>query len=277
LQQTLRLRSKIFSLSEPKVMGIINVTPDSFFAESRAIEVDAALHTAKKMVEQGADILDVGAQSTRPGAEILNAEQEWQRLKEPLQAIRSHFPETPISVDTFHAEVAQRAIEIGADMINDVRGGQMDDAMFSVVGEYRVPYVLMHSRGDSKNMQNLTHYDDIFSALVEFFHQQVYRLQSFGAVDIVLDPGIGFAKTHEQGFEILRRLPEIQELFDQPILIGVSRKSLLYKTLGVSPEDVLPATDALHMAVISNGARILRVHDVLAAKQVIHVYSMLAR
>ncbi len=262
-------------LSVPKVMGIINITPDSFFAGSRVNSAQDACAKAKKMIEEGADILDLGAQSTRPGAEILSDKQEWERLQPSLETIRETFPDIPISIDSFHAEVARKALAAGADMINDVQGGRCDSDMFALIGEARVPYVLMHSRGDAQTMQTQTQYDNVFDEVVRFFHERVFALTEAGATDVILDPGIGFAKTHEQGFELLRHIGDFNRLFARPMLIGISRKSILYKSLSLKPEEVLPGTDALHAFVLGQGAKILRVHDVAPAVQVVKVHQML--
>jgi dihydropteroate synthase len=275
LQNLIRLRSKIMDLSVPKVMGIINITPDSFFAGSRVHSAQDACAKAKKMIEEGVDILDLGAQSTRPGAEILSAKHEWERLRPSLETIRETYPDIPISIDTFHAEVARKSLAAGADMINDVQGGRYDSDMFTLIGESRVPYVLMHSRGDAQTMQTQTQYESVFDEVVRFFHERVFALTEAGATDVILDPGIGFAKTHEHGFELLRHVAEFNRLFARPMLIGVSRKSILYKSLSLNPEEVLPGTDALHSFVLAQGAKILRVHDVGPAIQVVKVHQML--
>jgi dihydropteroate synthase len=268
---SLRLGSRLLDISVPRIMGIINITPDSFFSGSRAQDVSDVLRKAGQMIEDGADILDIGGQSTRPGATILSAEEEWARLETVLPELRKAFPHTGISVDTFYADVARRASDAGVDIINDVSGGEIDTHMFRVVADMKLPYILMHSRGNSQTMNTLAQYDDVVEEVISYFHRKVYELRKLGVSDIILDPGIGFAKKPEHGFTLLAELQALR-VFGLPLLIGISRKSLVHKTLNTGPEESLYGTTALHMWCISHGVRILRVHDVKPAADAVAMY-----
>ena len=267
---------RLLDLRQPQVMGILNLTPDSFFADSRV--ASQANHTdllrrAEVMLKAGAAVLDLGAYSSRPGAEDISAEEEQRRLLPALTALRETFPEAFISVDTFRASVADEAVAAGADIINDIGGGMLDDAMFATVGRLRVPYVLMHMRGTPQTMTQHTSYaNDIVLELVRYFRDKLVALRAAGVVDVVLDPGFGFAKTPSQSHELLRRLGELQ-LFDLPVLAGLSRKGLVYKPLGLTPEEALPGTIALNTIALLNGAQLLRVHDVAEAVQTVRLVS----
>lgn len=269
----LRLKGRLLSLESPKVMGIVNLTPDSFFGGSRAASVSAAVERARQMAAEGADILDLGAMSTRPGAEDVSVEEELNRLLPALRAIREALPEMPLSVDTFRAEVAREALEAGADIINDVTGGE-DPAMYATVAAAGAPYILMHMRGNPRTMSGLTQYEDLFLDIQAYLLVRVGAARAAGVGDIVLDPGLGFAKTTEQNFTLLRELERFQAL-GLPVLVGLSRKGMIWKTLGIRPEDALNGTTALHMAALAGGASILRVHDVVEARQVIRLWAHL--
>lgn len=269
----LRLKGRLLSLESPKVMGIVNLTPDSFFGGSRAASVSAAVERARQIAAEGADILDLGAMSTRPGAEDVSVEEELDRLLPALAAIREALPEMPLSVDTFRAEVARQALEAGADIINDVTGGE-DPAMYATVAAAGAPYILMHMRGNPRTMSGLTDYGDLFLDIQGYLLERVGAARAAGVGDIVLDPGLGFAKTTEQNFTLLRELERFQAL-GLPVLVGLSRKGMIWKTLGIRPEDSLNGTTALHMAALAGGASILRVHDVAEARQVIRLWAHL--
>ena len=257
--------SQLIDLSLPRVMAIINVSPDSFYTSVQ----DTLLSAVQRALDEGADILDLGACSTRPGSTPVDAAVEWERLEWALQLIRSSFPNAVLSVDTFRAEVAERAIELGANMINDVYGGDADEKMWEVVAKYDVPYVLTLAQKLPREGEK-GGYDYTMSEVLHFFEQRLDKLHRMGIKDVIVDPGFGFGKTIEQNYTILREL-EILNALHAPILVGVSRKSMLYKPLGLQPIDVLPATIAANVMALERGANILRVHDVAAAKQAIEV------
>ena len=249
-------------------MGILNVTPDSFYAGSRVPATDALLTQAEQMLAEGAAILDVGAYSSRPGADDIAVEEEKRRLLPALQALRKAFPQAILSADTFRAAVAEPALKAGADLVNDISGGTLDARMEGLIAEARVPYIMMHMRGTPQTMTTLTQYDDLIAELLAFFHARVARLQARGVADIVLDPGLGFAKNVAQNYELLEQLPLLR-ILSRPLLVGLSRKSMIWRRLGTSPAEALNGTTALHVLALQGGARILRVHDVRPAREVI--------
>ena len=264
---------RVLSLHRPQVMGILNLTPDSFFAGSRVASEKDLLARAEAMLAAGAAVLDLGAYSTRPGADDISAEEETERLLPAVKLLRQEFPQAFLSADTFRARVAAAAVAAGADMVNDVAGGTLDADMFATVGRLRVPYVLMHMRGTPQTMARLTHYeDDLVLTLLRHFRDGLVALRQAGAVDVVLDPGFGFAKTPAQSHELLRRLPELQAL-GRPVLAGLSRKKMVYGPLGLSPDSALNGTTALHVVALQGGARLLRVHDVAEAHQTIQLFA----
>ena len=271
-QYTMNCQGKLLDLSTPMVMGILNTTPDSFFADSRKQAVSDALETADQMVEDGASILDVGGQSTRPGAHEVGIEEELKRVIPVITELAKQHPETPISIDTYHAEVARKAIGAGASIVNDVSGGTFDQAMFDTVGEIRVPYILMHTSGRPDVMQNSPSYTNVVTDLIKFLSARVNQLRQLGVNDIVIDPGFGFGKSLEHNFQLLNDLAMFH-ILDLPILVGVSRKSMINNVLLTSPIEALNGTTALHMALLERGAHILRVHDVKEAIEVIKLYS----
>ena len=263
---------RLLDLRQPQVLGILNLTPDSFFAGSRVASEKDLLARAEAMLTAGAAAIDLGAYSTRPGAADISADEEKSRLLPAVEAIRREFPQAFISVDTFRASVAEAAVAAGADLVNDVGGGLLDAEMFATVARLRVPYVLMHLRGNPQNMAQLTDYEeDVVLTLLRYFRDRLAELRAAGAVDIVLDPGFGFAKNATQNHEILRRLPEFHHL-GLPILAGLSRKKMVYSPLGLGPETALNGTTALHMVALQGGARLLRAHDVPEARQVIQLF-----
>lgn len=272
---SLNIRGSLLEFSRPQVMGIINVTPDSFFAGSRLYYGDV-VPTVGKMIRDGADMIDIGGYSTRPGAPEVSAEEELRRLIPAISRIRSEFREVIISVDTFRADVARKSVEAGADIINDISGGDLDPKMFDVVTDLKVPYILMHTRGTPADMQRHTDYDDVAAVVLRSLVFKVDALRQRGLCDIIVDPGIGFAKTTDQNYQVLASLPAYKAL-GAPLLIGLSRKTLIWKELGITPGKSLPGTTALNMLSLINGADILRVHDVKEAAQTVRLYEAYRR
>ena len=268
IKTSLNVGGKILDLSAPKVMGILNITPDSFFEGSRTQSEKEILTQAEKMLTEGADILDLGAYSSRPGATDISVEEEKQRLIPAVKLIVKHFPEAVISVDTFRASIAKKAIESGAHIINDISGGNLDQEMFKTVGKLGVPYILMHMKGTPQTMKDLTDYVDLCSEIKLYFSEKIAQLKQAGVKDIVLDLGFGFAKNIKQNFELLKQLADFRTL-GFPILAGLSRKSMIYKTLDIDANEALNGTTVLNTIALLNGASILRVHDVKEAREAI--------
>lgn len=267
-KKTLNCGGRLVDLTTPAVMGILNVTPDSFYAQSRT-STDSVVATAEKMLTDGATFLDVGGYSTRPGATSVSPVEEADRVLSAIDAILRQFPDALISVDTFRASVARQAVEAGACLINDVSGGTLDEAMFSTVANlnragFATPYVLMHLRGTPQTMQSLTTYADLLPDVIDELAMQVVGLRAVGVSDILIDPGFGFAKTPAQNFFLLNRLAGFS-LFDAPILVGLSRKSTIYKTLKITADEAINGTTVLNTLALTNGASVLRVHDVREA------------
>lgn len=270
----LNLRRRLVEFESPAVMAIINATPDSFYSGGR----NASVRSVEAALADGADILDIGACSTRPGAESVAVKEEWERLREVLTAARRLSADIPISVDTFRAEIARRALAEGADMVNDISGGTLDPEMAAVVAESGAPYVVMHMRGTPETMHDLTDYSaggGVTAAVIGFLARKVAELEALGIKDVIIDPGFGFAKTIDQNYRLLKDLPLIAATIGRPMLVGLSRKSMFYKPMGLTPEDVLPATCAANLSALQGGAAILRVHDVGAARQVIDIFNRL--
>lgn len=262
---------KLLDLDTPKVMGIINITPDSFYKGSRYNTDVEILTIARRMLDEGADILDIGGCSTRPGANDISQKEEAGRVLRALKIIRRELPDSILSVDTFNADTASAAVlECGAHIINDISGGEKDKEMFSVIEKLNVPYILMHMQGEPGNMQNNPVYDDIIADILKWFGDRIYRLQSAGVKDIIIDPGFGFGKTIDHNFEMLNRLGDFT-IAGLPLLVGVSRKSMIWKTLNISADDALTGTTALNVIALTNGADILRVHDVKEAVQAVRL------
>jgi dihydropteroate synthase len=277
LQQKTLLRcgEQLLDLGEPVVMGILNVTPDSFYADSRATTADAVATRAHRMLAEGAVVLDVGAYSSRPGAAEVPPAEELRRLCPALEVLRGKFPQAVVSVDTFRAEVVREVVrQFGPVIVNDISGGTLDGRMLDTVAALGLPYVLMHLRGTPQTMQQHTAYADLVGELVRYFSEKVSTLHGMGVCDVILDPGFGFAKTTEQNFELLARLEDFQ-LFELPLLVGLSRKSMVCRTLGVSPAEALNGTTALNMVAIAKGAAILRVHDVREAAEAVRLWAAL--
>lgn len=271
---SLNIRGILHEFDGPCVMGIVNITPDSYFAESRTQIPDAALERCSRLLSEGAAIIDIGAVSTRPGSEYPGKDEELKRLLGVFPLLRREFPDAVFSVDTSNAEVAKRLLDEGADIINDISGGEHDAKMFDLIAERKCPYVMMHMRGWPKDMQNFTSYDDIVGDINLFFSEKIEKLHHSGVSDIIVDPGFGFSKTSEQNYYLLNRLQSFT-FHGKPLLIGISRKSMVFRALNSTPENVLAGTTALQTIALLKGASILRVHDVAAAVQCVRVMKSL--
>jgi len=271
---TLNVRGKLIDLSTPKVMGIINLTPDSFYAGSRQPKVNDALQQAEKMLSEGAAFLDLGAYSSRPNADDISVQEETDRLLPVVEAILKTFPDAILSIDTFRSQVAGAAIQAGAHIINDISGGELDKDMFATVARLNAPYILMHMKGNPKTMNQLAVYDDVFSEVFDYFTEKYQQLKALGVTDVILDPGFGFAKKPEHGYALLNRLEEFQAL-QLPLLVGVSRKRMIYAQLNTTAEEALNGTTVLNTVALVKGAGILRVHDVTAAIQAVKLLQLL--
>ena len=265
----INVNGRLMDLSEPQVMGILNVTPDSFYAGSRMETEKDIINRLHQITSEGASILDIGAYSSRPDAEHISTEEEMNRLRTGLDLVRKHQPEAVVSVDTFRADVAKMCVEeFGAAMINDISAGQLDAAMFGTIAQLGVPYIMMHMQGTPQNMQMNPHYDNLLKEVFLYFAERVQKLRNLGVKDIIIDPGFGFGKTLEHNYELMNHLDEFQ-LFELPLLVGISRKSMIYKLLGTTPEEALNGTTVLNTLALMKGANILRVHDVKAAKEAV--------
>ena len=275
-QLTLNLSGRLVSLEKPLVMGIVNVTPDSFFAGSRIDGAKALRARLDTLVREGAALADLGAYSSRSGAEEVSPEEERRRLRPALQILRDEYPDLPVSVDTFRSDVARMAVEeYGAAVINDISGGGLDPAMYRTMAELQVPYILMHMKGDPQTMQQQASYSDVTLEVIDYFAQRVGQLLELGVHDIILDPGFGFSKTTTQNYELLAQLGSLVDAFTQPLLVGVSRKSMIYRPLGITPEEALSGTTFVHALALERGAKILRVHDVRPAVEAVQLYEEL--
>ena len=268
---TLNCKGRLLVIDKPLVMGVINATPDSFYGGSRLDGVDEIVAKAEKMLNEGADIIDIGGQSTRPGSELISADEEIGRVVPAVKAIANKFPEVFISIDTFYSKVAIAAVNAGATMVNDISAGSMDNKMIETVAELKVPYILMHMKGTPQTMQQNAVYENVTREVLDFFIAKTNDLKNAGIVDIIIDPGFGFAKTIDQNFELLKNL-SVFKMLDKVLMLGISRKSTIYKTLGVNADDVLNGTTILNTIGLMNGASILRVHDVKEAKEVVKLF-----
>lgn len=271
---SINCKGQLIEFSTPKIMGILNVTPDSFYDGGKYTSEKNVLLRVEQMLKEGVDIIDLGAASTRPGADILTPQEEISRIRQALIPIAKQFPEAILSIDTYHSEVARFSIEHGAAIINDVSGGQMDSNMFSTIADLQVPYMLMHMKGTPASMQSLTDYNHLLDDIVYFFSEKITKLHALGVNDIIIDPGFGFAKDVDQNYELLKKLNALT-VFDLPILVGLSRKSMLYKYLDIESKDALNATSITNFYALQNGANILRVHDVKEAKECIQLFEKL--
>lgn len=274
---SLNLKGRLAEYDHPAVMGILNVTPDSFYAGSRVTGTVELHRRVENMLAQGADIIDVGGYSSRPGADDVSPEEEMARVRRGVEAIRRVSADVPVSVDTFRADVARHAVlDWGADIVNDISGGALDSGMFSTVAELKVPYILMHMRGTPATMQTMTDYEDVTADVVAELSGLMHQLELDGVADIIIDPGFGFAKTLDQNYELMRHLPQMAQLLGKPVLVGISRKSMITKLLSVTADEALPGTVALNTFALLNGASVLRVHDVEAAVQAVRIVSRLS-
>ncbi len=269
---TINVRGRLFDLSEPQVMGILNLTPDSFYAASRMETDEAIRERVRQIVKEGGTMMDVGAYSSRPGADDVSVEEEMVRLRRGMKVVREETPDIPVSIDTFRADVAKMAVEeLGADIINDISGGELDKEMLPTVARLGVPYILMHMKGTPKTMQQAPHYDDLMKEVLRYFAEKIQQLRDWGQKDIILDPGYGFGKTLDHNYELLQH-QEMLRVFELPLLVGLSRKSMIYKLLNCTPEEALNGTTMLNTLALAKGASILRVHDVKAAVEVVKLY-----
>ncbi len=271
---TLQSKDRTIVVDKPIVMGILNITPDSFFEGSRVVEMDQILRKAEQMLRAGATLLDIGGQSTRPGSERLSAEEECDRVILPIERLSSEFPQAFLSVDTYHAQVAEAAVNAGAHMVNDISAGLLDNKMLATVSKLQVPYVIMHMKGEPETMQKNTTYQNVLKDVIDFLAERKNACQKQGIRQIIIDPGIGFSKTIEQNFELIAKLEAFQEL-DAPLLLGISRKSFIYKTLNTDPAGALNGSTFLHAIGLQKGAKILRVHDVHEAVEAVRLFNAL--
>lgn len=273
---TLNCKGRLLVVDKPLVMGILNATPDSFFSGSRFNAIDEIIAQAEKMLNDGADIIDIGGQSTRPGSELLSADEEIKRVIRPIEMIAKKFPAAFISVDTFYSTVAAAAVNAGASIINDISAGSIDDKMIKTVAALKAPYILMHMKGTPQTMQQNAVYEDVTREVLDFFIAKTAELKNAGIIDTIIDPGFGFAKTIGHNFELLKNL-SVFKILDKPVLLGVSRKSAIYKTLGITAGDSLNGTTVLNTIGLMNGAAILRVHDVKEAKEAVMLFSAMKK
>jgi len=273
---TLNCKGRLLVLNEPIVMGIINTTPDSFYSGSRVGGIDAVLQKTEQMINDGADIIDIGGQSTRPNSKRITVNEESERVIPFVEAVHKNFPQTIISIDSFYAMVVKNAVAAGASIVNDVSAGTIDENLVPTVASLKVPYVLMHMKGDPQTMQQNPAYNNVVLDVFDFLNQKIDQLHSAGIVDIIVDPGFGFGKTIKHNFELLNGLNFFRQL-SKPVLVGMSRKATVYKTLGVNSEEALNGTTVLNAIALLNGASILRVHDVKEAKQAIQLVQALTK
>lgn len=268
---TINCKGTLINLSTPKVMGIVNVTPDSFFDGGKLTDADAIVFQVEKMLQEGATFIDLGGYSSKPGAEFVSETEELNRVIPVVKLLVEKFPDILLSIDTFRSEVAKQAIENGAALINDISAGLLDENMLEMVAKLQVPYIMMHMKGTPKTMQSLANYDDLLKEMNFYFSERIAKARRFGLNDIIIDPGFGFAKTLEQNYELLQNL-ELLQFHDLPILAGISRKSMIYKVLETSPGEALNGTTFLNAFCLQKGANILRVHDVKEAVECVKLY-----
>ncbi len=270
--QYINVNGKLMDFSSPKVMGILNVTPDSFFAQSRKQTSKDIIDRVKQIIDEGASIVDLGAYSSRPNADDVSPKEEMNRLRIALEIIRNGFSDIVVSIDTFRADVARMCVEeYNADIINDIAAGEMDKDMFPTIASLGVPYIIMHMKGTPQNMQDTPKYDNELKEVLYYFSEKVQKLRDLGVKDIIIDPGFGFAKTIEHNYELLNHMEEFQ-IFDLPILVGVSRKSMIYNLLGTTPQEALNGTTVIDTIALMKGANILRVHDVRQAVENVRIF-----
>lgn len=269
---TINCLGQLIDLTSPKVMGVLNITPNSFYDGGQYVTEKSILNQVEKMLVEGATFIDLGAYSSKPNAAFVSEEEELARLLPVVKSVLQHFPEALLSIDTFRSEVAKKALDLGAAMINDIAAGNLDEKMFETIAKYQVPYVMMHMKGTPQTMTSFTNYDNIVKDILFYFSEKIATARSFGINDLVIDPGFGFAKTLEQNYEVLQHLALFQTL-ELPILVGVSRKSMVYKVLGTSAEEALNGTTVLNTIALTKGTNILRVHDVKEAVEATKLYT----
>jgi dihydropteroate synthase len=269
---TINCKGQLIDLSTPKVMGILNVTPNSFFDGGKYKNETEILSQVEKMLMDGATFIDLGAYSSKPSAEFVSEKEEISRIVPAIDLILKHFPETILSIDTFRSEVAKASIENGAAIINDISAGHLDDEMLAVIGKYNVPYIMMHMRGTPQTMQTLTVYDDIVKEMLFYFSERIAKARSFGINDLIIDPGFGFAKKIDQNYEVFQKM-ELFNMLELPLFVGISRKSMIYKILNTSIEEALNGTTILNTLALTKGAKILRVHDVKEAMECVTLFN----
>lgn len=276
-QYTINVNGKLIDLGQPQVMGILNVTPDSFYSGSRKQTEEDIRNRVKQIVDEGGQMIDIGAYSSRPGADDVSAEEEMARLRKGMKIVNETAPDMPVSVDTFRADVAKMCVEeLGVGIINDISGGELDKNMFATVAKLGVPYILMHMKGTPQTMQQAPHYDDLMKEILLYFAEKIQQLRDLGQKDIILDPGYGFAKTIEHNYHLLHH-QEMLNVFELPLLVGISRKSMIYRLLGGTPEESLNGTSVLNTIALQKGASILRVHDVKECMEVVKIVEMMEK
>ena len=273
---TINCKGTLLDLSTPRVMGILNLTPDSFHDGGRYSDIHSIIEHTEQMVYEGADIIDIGGMSSRPGSEVISVEEELARVIEPIKSIHERFPDAILSVDTIHAQVAEQAVLSGVSIINDISAGTMDRNMIPTVAYLKVPYIIMHMQGTPETMQDAPSYTNVVTEVIDYLADRITECRVAGITDVIVDPGFGFGKTNKHNFELLKKL-SLLRILDSPILAGLSRKSMITKTLGIKNADALNGTTALHTIALMNGAKILRVHDVKEAVQVVKLYQALGR
>mgnify|MGYP003607620523 CR=1 FL=1 len=268
-------KGQLIDLSTPKIMGILNITPNSFFDGGKYKNENELIERVNKMLDEGATFIDVGGYSSKPNAEFVSEEEEISRIIPVVNLLQKHFPDIILSIDTFRAGVAQRCIENGAAIINDISAGKLDDKMLETIAKFQVPYIMMHMKGTPQTMQTLTQYDDIMKEMLFYFSERIATARTFGINDLIVDPGFGFAKTLEQNFEVMQKL-ELFQMLELPLLIGISRKSMIYKTLDSNAEMALNGTTFLNAIALTKGAKILRVHDVKEAVECVKLFDKIS-
>ncbi|NNE33068.1 MAG: dihydropteroate synthase [Winogradskyella sp.] len=271
---TINCKGKLIDLSSPAVMGILNITPDSFYDGGKNKGERNIIKKIETMLNDGATFIDIGGYSSRPGADFVSEDEELKRVLPVIKLILKQFPETLISVDTFRSNVAKQSIESGAALINDISAGHLDNNMLTTIGKLGVPYIMMHMKGNPKTMQQHTNYNNLVKEIISYFAERLSAAYTAQLMDVIIDPGFGFAKSLEQNYELLNRL-ELLNMLEKPLLTGMSRKSMIYKTLNTTPDNALNGTTALHMVALQKGAKILRVHDVKEAKECVSLYNQL--
>jgi dihydropteroate synthase len=276
-KSTINCNGSLLDFSEPRIMGILNVTPDSFYDGGYYYDPESLSKRIKQLVEEGADIIDVGGYSSRPGADHIPVNEEWGRLEPVLKQIREEYPEVIVSVDTFRAGIAREAVKTyKVDIVNDISAGELDKNMFDTIAELQVPYIMMHMKGTPQNMKEMAHYDDLIGEIMDYFSQKYDQLKKKGVNDVIIDPGIGFGKNIEHNFLLMKKLEQFQ-VFNLPLLLGISRKSMIFKTLNIEPADALNGTTVMNTVGLMSGADILRVHDVKEAKETIKLLQKLQK